>query len=119
MNDVAVPGLPSSYCQSSRCGGQCGDAFPPSPAAVTVPATDSLTLEIATAPEVHEIAINLFAGDTPTTEPLTFVLQKGVRRQVVPSIVPGAYYLSVLVRWSRALDAGDQSYAFRIIVRDP
>ena len=117
MNGVAVQGVPSSFCQLGRCGGQCGDALPPSPDPVTVPATGSLTLEIATAPEVHEIAINLFAGDTPTTEPLTFILSKDVRRHVVPRIVPGVYYLSVLVRWSRALDAGDQSYAFRIIVR--
>ena len=114
---MRVQGLPSSFCQSRPCGGQCGDTIAPSPDAVTVPARGPLTIEVDTASEVHEIAINLFASETPTTVPKTFVLVKDARRLVIPDIVPGSYYLHVMVRWTRALDSGDQSYAFRIILR--
>lgn len=117
MNGVVAKGAPSSYSQSNRCGGVVGDAIPPSPDQVTVPATGSLTLVVATAPEVKEIQGAIFAGETPTSEPVAFTFGKGATQHVLPNILPGAYYLHITLNWSRPLDSGTDSHAYRIIVR--
>ena len=119
MNGVVTKGAPGSYSHQNRCGGVVADAVPPSPDQVTVPATGSLALEVATAPEVTEIQGAIFGGDTPTSEPRTFTFAKGSARHTLPNVLPGAYYLLITLRWSRPLDSGDDSYAYRLIVRAP
>ncbi|HEX4744360.1 MAG TPA: hypothetical protein VFW12_06785 [Candidatus Limnocylindria bacterium] len=111
-------GLPGSYCQSGTCGGQCADAIAPYPDAVTVAApAGTLAFDVSAPAEVHEITINLFAGDTPTSVPRTYVLQGRERRHVAREILPGTYYLHVMTRWKGTLTSGDQSHAYRLIVR--
>lgn len=118
MNGTAVRGLPGSYCQSGTCGGQCADALAPNPdpAIVAAPA-GTLAFDVTTSSEVHEITINLFAGDTPTSVPRTYVLNAGERRYLASDILPGSYYVHVMTRWKGALGSGDQSHAYRVIVR--
>lgn len=93
----------------------------PSPDAVTVPATaggSGLVLEVRTG-SVKEIVASIFAGETPTSEPITLRFPTGSARAVAPGILPGSYYVMVNVAWQGLLDAGTETYAFRIILRAP
>jgi hypothetical protein len=118
VNGVAVSGAAAGSWYGNRCGGGGGHGTP-SPNPVTVPARDSLALEVATAPEVTEIVGSLFTGDAPTSEPVTFTFAKDSSRHIVPRVAPGTYYLLVRVEWSRLFEGGSETYAYRLIVREP
>ena len=88
---------------------------------MTIPATaggSGLVLEVQTG-SVREIIASVFAGETPTSEPITVRFPKGSARVVVPNILPGSYYVMVNVEWEGLFDAGTETYAFRIILRAP
>lgn len=117
VNGTVVRGLPGSYCQSGTCGGQCADAVAPNPDPVIVAApAATLAFDVTTPSEVYEITINLFAGQTPTSVPRTYLLKAG-ERYLASDILPGTYYVHLLTRWKGPLGSGDQSHAFRLIVR--
>ena len=118
MNGVAVPGKAAGSSYTNRCGGSTGHGIP-SPDAVTVPATGSrLALEVQTG-SVKEIVATIFAGETPTSEPITVTFSNDSARAVVPNILPGSYYILVNVEWVGLFDAGSETYAFRVILRAP
>lgn len=120
MNGLAVPGAAAGSSYTNRCGGSVGHGIP-SPDAVTVPAIaggSGLVLEVRTG-SVKEIVASVFAGETPTSEPITVRFPQGSARAVVPGILPGAYYIAVNVAWEGLLDAGTETYAFRVILRAP
>ena len=118
MNGVAVHGAPAGSSYTNRCGGSVGHGIP-SPDAVRVPALpggSGLSLEVATG-SVKQITASVFAGETPTSEPVTVAFPKDSVRVTVPNILPGSYYVMVRVEWEGLLDAGAETYAFRIILR--
>ena len=117
-NGVEVPGAAAGSYYTNRCGGSVGHGIP-SPDAVTVPAlpgASGLSLEVATG-SVKQITASVFAGETPTSEPVTVTFPKDSVRVTVPNILPGSYYVMVRVEWEGLLDAGAETYAFRIILR--
>ncbi len=118
VNGVAVPGAAAGSYYNNRCSSYTGHGIP-SPDAVTVPAAaagSGLVLDVQTGTAKGIIA-SVFAGETPTSEPVTVTFPKDTARAIVPNIPPGAYYISVRVEWAGLLDAGAETYAFRVILR--
>ena len=118
MNGVEVPGTAAGSYYTNRCGGSVGHGIP-SPDAVAVPALpggSGLALEVRTG-SVKQIVASIFAGETPTSEPVTVTFPKDSARATVPSVLPGSYYVMVRVEWEGLFDAGAETYAFRIILR--
>ena len=117
MNGVVVPGAAAGSYYNNRCSTSVGHGIP-SPD-VTVPATGSgLALEVQTG-SVKTIVASIFAGETPTSEPITVTFPKDTARTLVPNILPGSYYILVRVEWAGLFDAGAETYAFRVILRAP
>lgn len=118
VNGVEVPGANAGSSYRSCSGGSVGHGIP-SPDAVTVPAApggSGLELEVRTG-SVKQIAASVFAGETPTSEPVTVTFPKDSTRAVVPDIPPGSYYVMVRVEWEGPFDSGAETYAFRVILR--
>lgn len=118
MNGVAVKGLPAGSAYRNVCGGSTGHGIP-SPDPVTVPGGGGLlVLEVATGP-VREITATVYAGETPTSEARMVSFPPRSPLAALHGIAPGTYYISVRVDWDGLLESGTETYAFRIIVRDP
>ena len=118
MNGVEVHGLAAGSSYNTRGGTTTGHGIP-TPDAVTVPALpggSGLALEVRTG-SVKQIVASVFAGETPTSEPITVTFPKDSTRAPVPNILPGSYYVMVRVEWEGLFDAGAETYAFRIILR--
>lgn len=118
MNGVEVPGAAAGSYYNNRCSTSTGHGIP-SPDAKTVPALpggSGLALEVRTG-SVKQIVASVFAGETPTSEPITVAFPKDSARATVPDILPGFYYVMVRVEWEGLFDAGAETYAFRIILR--
>ena len=117
-NGVEVTGAAAGSYYTNRCSTSTGHGIP-SPDAVTVPTApggSGLELEVRTG-SVKQITASVFAGETPTSEPITVTFPKDSARAVVPGILPGSYYITVRVDWEGPFDAGAETYAFRIILR--
>ena len=118
MNGVAVKGLAAGSAYHNVCGGGTGHGIP-SPDPVTVPGGGGLlVLEVATG-GVRELTALVYAGETPTSEPVAVSFPPGAALATVPAVAPGSYYITVRADWEGLLESGSETYAFRIIVRDP
>jgi hypothetical protein len=118
VNGVGVPGAAAGSYYNNRCSTTTGHGIP-APDAVTVPALPGgagLAFEVRTG-SVKEIIASVFAGETPTSEPITLRFPKDTARATVPNILPGTYYVMIRVEWEGLFDAGAETYAFRIILR--
>jgi len=118
VNGVEVPGAAAGSHYSNRCSTSTGHGIP-TPDAVTVPAApggSGLALEVRTG-SVKQIFASVFAGETPTSEPITLAFPKDTARATVPNILPGSYYVMIRVEWEGLFDAGAETYAFRVILR--
>ena len=120
VNGVAVPGAAAGSYYNNRCSTYVGHGIP-SPDAVTIPAAaggSGLVLEVRTG-SVKAIVASVFAGETPTSEPITVAFPKDTTKAVVPKVLPGAYYITVRIEWAELLGSGAETYAFRVIIRAP
>lgn len=118
MNGVSVKGQAAGSAYRNVCGGSTGHGIP-SPDPVAVPGSGSLlVLEVATG-RVREISALVYAGETPTSEPRAVSFPPNAPLATLHGVAPGSYYITVRLDWDGLLESGSETYAFRVIVRDP